>query len=631
MLAGALLLIAASLAVAPSDTSAARAAPARTVTASRDAAATRAYLLAIVGFKEVQLANAARSTVAMEAAAQRISGECPGVLAGAPPAELESGLIGPASGPSASARAMGERQRQARQLEDLKLGLAFALGEAEAQPNREASEALVRSLAPLRWRNPRITFALGVTVTELQNELTHPATTVCSDMKSWVSSDYKMLSPATKELASRSEALLKDEFELLALYEQADIQPFPKALAPYENASDRALARRDEALTTKLKKLNTTQSATIKHVEAAVGLPTPKPEKQLPSPKKPPAIARGTSAAGGKFVVRAEGRSRRPDPVGCSAYVTIEESARPQESLLGVLTNGGGTSRCLSRAHVTPEPAVHCSSGLLIVEANLLPTARNVRLLLSNGRTISSRAIRVPARLGGPAGLYYQAVRGPSPIPVSLTELDAGGATVAVLKLPAVVECTKQLVKHLPGGIVTLARGSLPQGPSFTIRGDRYRELGAVHFELKLTTSNEASEGFFVGGSGGDAFETGVEGPEVGAGGVFNPGKQAFGPEGLVFASHVSSGCQPEPYAIVFGVLKARGDTVLARVSGALVPLREAAIAPRLHAGGVLAYGAFSPLPTELLIQDASGKTVASRNLGDAATSTTETCEGEAE
>jgi len=147
-----------------------------------------------------------------------------------------------------------------------------------------------------------------------------------------------------------------------------------------------------------------------------------------------------------------------------------------------------------------PEQQVTCNSGLLTIEANLLPAARNVRLLLSDKRTITSPAIRAPARLGGPAGLYYQVVRGPSPIPVSLTELDANGSHLTVLKLPAVVECAKKLRKVFPHGIVRLVHETPPQGPAFTIRAERYRELGHIHFELKL---DEASEESFFSSSGG--------------------------------------------------------------------------------------------------------------------------------
>ncbi len=70
---------------------------------------------------------------------------------------------------------------------------------------------------------------------------------------------------------------------------------------------------------------------------------------------------------------------------------------------------------------------------------------------------------------------------------------------------------------------------------------------------------------------------------------------------------------------------------MLARVSGTLVPLRKVVIPAHLHAGGVLAYGALSPLPTELLVRNASGRTIDRANLAEAAKSNTETCEGEAE
>ncbi len=88
----------------------------------------------------------------------------------------------------------------------------------------------------------------------------------------------------------------------------------------------------------------------------------------------------------------------------------------------------------------------------------------------------------------------------------------------------------------------------------------------------------------------------------------------------------------PQPYAIIYGLLRAPRGTVLARVSGKLVALNKLAIPARLHAGGVLAYGAFSPIPTELLTRDASGKIVSvDSNFATAAKATVETCEGEAE
>jgi hypothetical protein len=596
-----------------------------------NARATHAYLIASNTFEEAELRNLPQSNAAMEATAARISGECPGVLASAPAAEQELDLSSVQAQTPASPRAEGERRRQSTQREDLKSELASALEDARSQPNREATEALISALTPLRWSSPTMTVLVHVTLASAKTELEIPVPSVCADMSEWVASGFKTLSAVSKDIASYNETLLTDAFELIGIAGQLHLKSFTEILAPLENASDRALARRNQTLTAELHSSSVSKQNTLKDLEAIVGLPAPKPQKKLlPSIKKPPVIARGKTAAGGKFVVRAEGRSRRPDAIGCSAFITIEEPSRPQEDLFESLRSGGGTGRCVSRSHVEPEPAVHCSSGLLTVEADLLPATRSVRLLLSNQRTVTSPAVRVPTRLGGPAGVYYQVVRGPSPIPVSLTELDAQGNTLTVLKLPAVVECTKHPIKYAPGGIVRLIHESLPGGPSFTIRAERFRKLGVTYFELKAEVSEPRP--FSGGGELDGLFGTESEsepGPPTGVlGHAFRPGGLG---EDSPFAPHTSDGCEPEPYAIVYGLLKAPRDTVLARVSGKLVPLRKVAIPARLRAGGVLAYGAFSPLPSELLVRSPAGKIIASEDQSGAAKADTETCEGEAE
>jgi hypothetical protein len=596
-----------------------------------NASATNAYLIATNAFEEAELRNLPQSNAAMEATAARISGECPGVLAGAPPAEQELDSTSLRAQTPVSPRAEGERHRQSTQREDLQFELSTALELASSQPDREATEALISALTPLRWSSSTMTVLIHVMLVGTKAELELPVPSVCADMNGWVASGFKTLSPASKNIASYNEALLKDAFELIAVAGQVHLKSLTEFLAPLESASDRALARRDETLTAELNSSSVIRKNTRKALEAAVGLPAPKPQKKvLPAIKKPPVIARGKTAAGGKFVVRAEGRSKRPDAVGCSAFITIEEPSRPKGGLIETLSSGEGTGRCVSRSHVAPNPAVHCNSGLLTLEANLLPATRSVRLLLSNQRTVTSPAVRVPTRLGGPAGLYYQAVHGPSPIPVSLTELDAQGNALTVLKLPAVVECTKHPIKHAPGGTVRLIHESLPGGPSFTIRAERFRELGVSYFELKADVSERRlfSAGDEIGGLFGTESES-EPGPPPGVlGGAIRLGGLG---EGGPFAPHTSAGCESQPYAIVYGLLKAARDTVLARVSGKLVPLRKVAIPARLHAGGVLAYGAFSPLPSELLVRSPAGKIVASEDRSGAAKADTETCEGEAE
>jgi len=131
----------------------------------------------------------------------------------------------------------------------------------------------------------------------------------------------------------------------------------------------------------------------------------------------------------------------------------------------------------------------------LTVTINTLPAARSVRLGLSNGQQITSRVLFVPARQGGPAGYYYQVVRGPSPIPVSLTELDAHGRTLRTVTLPHIVECTENPIKYLPSGVQTLVHDKVPNGPGFSITGERYRFLGSVYFELKVHVEETTGSG----------------------------------------------------------------------------------------------------------------------------------------
>jgi hypothetical protein len=585
-------------------------APASAVAMSENAAATHAYLLATGKYRETELSNLPRDIEALEATATRISGECPGILTNAPPHEevsrlpVGAGPVEPISHTPSNARAEGERHRQSRQLGDLKLELPFALTSSRTQSDREAVIALTQAIATLKWTNPKITFLVQLTASVAKEELEIPAPPVCDDIHSWVASGYKTLTPVSREIERRSETLLKRSLELIAISELT--LTFPKTLAPYENASDRRLARHTEALDRKLHKWDEKRTALLKRLETAVGLPAVKPPKIERPKSRSVVIGRGKTAAGGSFVAAVE-RSAGGPRRACGVFVAITEPSRPAPGVLGILS-GEGTGRCLSRSHVDPNPTVHCNTGLLTVEANLPARTRSVRLLLSDGTTITSPAILLPARLGGPAGLYYQVVRGPTPIPVSLTELDAGGGVLAVLKLPTVVECTRRPIKY---DIVNLVHESLPQMPAFTIQAERYRKLGHVYFELQLQDSDEEP---LLGPGGGD-FEASVAVPR----------------NWRVLQPEASSGCEPQPHVIIYGLLKAPEDSVLARVSGTLIPLRKVAIPAHLHAGGVLVYGALSPLPTELLVRDPNGKTIDRMNLTRAAKSATETCEGEAE
>ena len=119
---------------------------------------------------------------------------------------------------------------------------------------------------------------------------------------------------------------------------------------------------------------------------------------------------------------------------------------------------------------------------------------------------------------------------------------------------------------------MVLVRESPPQLPAFVIRAKRYRKLGITHFELNLVLRDE------VLFRGGRDFEEAVEQAfDTRGEPTFEPlqGGQTFVQQqgGRAFSPQALSGCEPHPYAIVYGLLKAPHDTVLARVAGELVPL----------------------------------------------------------
>jgi hypothetical protein len=586
-----------------------------------DREAAHAYLIATEQSEEAQLANMGRSTSAVEALTGRISSECAHVLAGSPPAGDESESSGLLFQAQESPRAQGENNRQSRQRRSLKLELTFALDGSVKQANHDALAALLGALSPLKWSNHRLTALLHAIVVIGQDELALAPPPACADMRSWVASGYKTLTPASKEFEKATETLLIHAFEALALFLSSDVhKSFAQLLAPYESPADMALARRTDALNAQLSSAPKLRKATVKQLEANVGLPVPKPEPPVKHPPRKPAVVdRGRTAAGTRFVVRAQ-RAFHPFQSGCTTNVTFEEPSPPHHGALLDTFEGEESERCISQSHIRPEQRTRCTAGHLTVEASLRPAARTVRLLLSDHRTVTSPAIRVPPRLGGPVGVYYQAVRGPSPIPVSLTELDEHGNTLTVLKLNAVVECTKHPRKDFT--VARLAHGSVPGGgPTFTIIGKHYRELGHVHFELQLST--QGNEELFGGGDHGGGIQSFGEGPEGDA--APHDGRPLFVPQ-------TSTGCTPQPHEIVYGLLIAPRDKVLALVSGKLVPLRKVAIPASLHTHGALAYGAFSPVPTELLVTDAHGRTITGDgHFSEQARTTTETCEGEAE
>jgi hypothetical protein len=609
ILCGMALTLTSALALSPAF---AAAAPSQ-----QDRAATHAYLLAIYDYEQQILANLPASVASAEALGASLGGECPSVVAGAPRGQFEGPggrfEAGPTGPPHQTARQLGEANRREHQVSTLENELDNSLALAFAAPDRAAAVTLADAVGSLSWSNAKLTqLARQVTSARAQTVAIAPPA-VCADLRAWVASGYKTLSPATKQFVS---ALRTDSAASLALLD--------KLFVPYEGPSEKAIVAQTVAVEKKkVEGDRTTLLRLLEHLPRTLGFPLSIFEalsKNQTHKPRPVAIAHGRTAGGERYTVSVEpaeaGRGREARSCG----VQIETSAASGvRALRSVSISGGSNCRDSGKQ---PEPSVNCEEGRLAIRSNTLTRTRRVILLLSDGRRISSRVAVVPKRLGGPAGIYYQAVRGPSPIPVSLTELDAHGHKLRTVALPRVVECAKPAFRYLPGGLRTIVHESVPaQGPAFSIVAQHYRFLGHTYFEFKLEVQPLPDEagGFALGGSVGESSE------------IIASSTLTSGHKPSPFSLQYQPGCRPHAYAIVYGLLKSPGVTVLARSAGTVQALRIVRIPASMHARGVIAYAALPTLPEELIVRSAKGRTISTEKLNPAGRELTEKCEGEAE
>jgi hypothetical protein len=129
-----------------------------------------------------------------------------------------------------------------------------------------------------------------------------------------------------------------------------------------------------------------------------------------------------------------------------------------------------------------------------------------------------------------------------------------------------------------------LAHGRLPGRQTFTITGERYRFQGRVYLTLAISIDRPG------------------EPPGGGGGGSFNPSQT---PGMLAYTTIVE--CTPHPYAVVFGLLRAPSNIVVARVGNSRTVLRHVSIPAVLDAHGVLAYARLAGPPSEVTVQRPDG------------------------
>jgi hypothetical protein len=543
---------------------------------SSDAQVTHAYLIAQYRFVTATLQDATTTRGAESAAATQIARECPGVVSGMP----QEASLKPF--PAPPPRVRGENARLTQQKQTIEEELAAEVDRPSDNAYRSAEGAYAAEVRQLSWSNPAIASTLQAATTARLEAVSAPAPPFCADARTWAQSGYRALSATSREFEASRAALRSSEGEERSL---------STLLKPYENASDRALIRKTNATENKLLASAVATVRTVLSLDRIVGFPQVGTEEP-----KQTTLGHGRTAAGTRFKV-SSGSSLLGALGSChrSATVAYSRPGAPE-----VLIEGGPNNPiCLSSPQYR-HPALFCEVGIETIQTAVPSSAHSVRLVLADGRTIESRVVRVPRRDGGPAGIYAQEIRGSTSHAVSLVELNAGGGVVLTVEMPR-YRCVKprREPEELPT-VTDLASGRTPEGETFTIS----------------TVGNLNSEPFL-------SVDTGVD-PEVNEPAIGLGASKAF-PWSL------SIGCTPHPYAILYGILVAPGESVVARTPQGAVTLNVVPVTPRVHAKGPLVYGVFSVLPSELTVFGANGSTVYTENLQAEAAEAVQFCEGYAE
>lgn len=547
-----------------------------------DEHATHAYLIAQYKLGTALLHGAAAARGAESAAAAQIARECPGVVSGMP----QEPSLKPF--PAPPPRVRGENARLSQQKQTIEEELATAVDRPGTSLYRAAEEVWAAEVRQLSWSNPAITSDVQAGITARLETISAPAPPFCADARAWVQSGYRALSAASREFEASRAARMSDERGEGSL---------GTLLKPYENASDRALARKTNAVENELLASTFAAAQTVSSLDRTIGFPRVGTEEP-----RQVTLGHGRTAAGTRFQA-----STGSGPLGAldschrSATVAYTRPGAPEVLIVG----GPNNPICLSSPRYR-HPAVFCEAGIETIQTAVPASVRSARLVLADGQTIHSRVVRIPRRHGGPAGIYAQEIRGSKSHAVSLVELNAGERVVLTVKLPR-YRCVKRRDESegLPT-VENLASGRTPQGALFTISA-----FGSLSTEPSDILKPLLS------------IDVGVD-PEL--------NEPAIGPGASnAFPWSLSIGCTPHPYAILYGILPPPGTSVVAQTPQGAVALNAVTIEPRLHAKGPLVYGVFSALPSELTILGANGSTVYTENLQAQATEAAQFCEGYAE
>jgi hypothetical protein len=545
-------------------------------TVSGDQAATRALLDAEYELLKATLAGSRSTDAAVARAAKVLGDECRGALRGVPDESVIEEEP-PRSRPRFSGRVQGERARSEQEKRTIDLEIDKTIAAAGARVLRGSYDAYIATADRLTWSDPTITALVHQGAMRRREELEGPPVAACTEMRAWAASRFHRLPPGSKSLEEAEEARSKQAL-------QGNLETL---LGKDENSVDRVIARRTTALRERLVERELDDEGSLRawyHLELALGEKLPPFAEQ----RLAPVIAKGRTNAGTTFVIRV---SVHKGLLACRHEVDVEVRER-----LG----GSGSGVCLSE-HVRTHPSSSCSGPVETVQFATPPDVRRVRVWFSNGRTVTVSIVQVPARDGGPAGVFIDAFRGYRPYPISVRELNRDGRVLRTVGLRR-LRCRKASARGAPGPprVVNLTTVSTPLGEPLTISATLLHFRGHTEFSL---------------------------GPQVG---MRNSelSEEDEDAKSKQFQWNLSTECAPHPYSLLDGILVAPGASVLVRTPGGLIHLTKVELAASTHAGGPLFYGIYTTTPTEIVVQNSEGSTLYTESLAAKATEETEFCKG---
>jgi hypothetical protein len=201
--------------------------------AQSDVATTRTYIQANYRLVQGAVSHFASARAAYRSVLRRARAECPGAAAGSP---------------------------QSPQSTQLSYEIIGAMVIAAIRTNVPAATAFVRVAERTRWSNRGLTSSVRAYAANVKTMATLAPPDLCGDIKAWVASGYRTLSPRTVSFDQRFEPAW------------VAIGNVPSGLAPYERADARALLKRSDPLEKRVSDFESDAVETYGEVMNALGV-----------------------------------------------------------------------------------------------------------------------------------------------------------------------------------------------------------------------------------------------------------------------------------------------------------------------------------------------------------------------